>query len=305
METQYESLPVSRFALYGEKPGDDDPEFVHIEDIQIRSSLYEWRITAHTHQRMFQIVFLLDGPATVQLENEISDVNAPCAICVPGNVVHSFTFSPETIGYVVTVAERLLLDERYRGVRHLFAPLFAQAGIVAFDKANPEFGLVRTLLEQMAREFQTPGIGRNQMFEWLFHVLLMAIRRQSAAGGEHTRAKGYRREEFSRLCRLIEDRYREHLGVKDYAAMLAMSPARLNRLCQNFAGKTMLELLHERLALEAQRHLIYTSATVEMVAYELGFADPGYFCRFFKRLTAMTPGAFRRERHLDHRGPAN
>jgi AraC family transcriptional activator of pobA len=48
--------------------------------------------------------------------------------------------------------------------------------------------------------------------------------------------------------------------------------------------------------LEAQRHLIYTSATIEMVAYELGFGDPGYFCRFFRRRTGMTPSEFRRER---------
>lgn len=288
--------PVSRFALYGEKPGADDPEFVHIEDIQVRSSLYEWRIAPHTHRRMFQIVYLIDGPAQVQLEDTLRQVRAPCAICVPGNVVHSFTFAPETIGYVVTVSELLVLDAGQRDSRQLFDLLLADARIVDFDRGEPNARLITTLLEQMAHEFQAREFGRNAMFEWLFHALLMTIRRQRAAKGEPAEGRGGGREKFSEACRLIEDNYRKHMTVAAYAGRLAMSQARLNRLCRRFAGKTFLDLLQDRLALEAQRHLIYSPATVEMVAYELGFGDPGYFCRFFKRRTGKTPGAFRRER---------
>ena len=74
-----------------------------------------------------------------------------------------------------------------------------------------------------------------------------------------------------------------------------MSQARLNRLCMAFSGKTALELVHARVALEAQRLLTYTSATASMVAYELGFQDPAYFSRFFSRQTGKAPGAWRSE----------
>jgi AraC family transcriptional activator of pobA len=288
--------PVSRFALYGEKPGADDPEFLHIEDIQVRSSLYEWHIAPHTHRRMFQMVYIVEGTAEVRIEDRRSAVAGPCAICVPGNVIHSFTFTPQTVGYVVTVSELLLLDARLGDSRRLFEPLLAEARVIDFDGESARPRLIAVLLAQMAHELQAHEIGRNAMFEGLFHVLLMTVRRQLASEGERAEPGVPGREAFSRLCRLIEDHYREHLGIAAYADRLAMSQARLNRLCRRFAGKTLLDLLHDRLALEAQRHLIYTSATVEMVAYELGFADPGYFCRFFKRRTGRTPGEFRRER---------
>ena len=296
------SGPVSRFALYGEKPGADDPEFVHIEDIQVRSSLYEWRIAPHMHRRMFQIVYLIDGSADVQIEETQVQAAGPCAICVPGNVVHSFTFTPQTLGYVVTVSEALLLDIGHRESRGLFDPLLSEARVIPFDGDHALEGgrsrarLIATVLDQMAHEFQARELGRNAMFEWLFHALLMAIRRQGETEGETADARTDGRDTFSEACRLIEDHYREHMTVAAYAELLAMSQTRLNRLCHRFAGKTFLDLLHDRLTLEAQRHLIYTSATIEMVAYELGFGDPGYFCRFFRRRTAMTPSEFRRER---------
>jgi len=292
------SAPVSHFALYGEKPGADDPEFVHIEDIQIRSSLYDWRIAPHVHRRMFQIVHLIHGTAEVGIEDTQTAVAGPCAVCVPGNVVHGFTFSPDTHGYVVTVSEALLLDAARRDGRDLIVPLLSEARIVPFEDGR-HARFVATLLEQMAHEFQARDLGRNAMFEWLFQALAMAVRRrvEAAAATPDPRAAG--RETFARACTLIEDHYREHLGVSDYAARLGLSQARLNRLCHRFAGKTYLALLHDRLTLEAQRHLIYTPATIEMIADELGFSDPGYFCRFFRRRTGMTPGAFRRQRQGD------
>lgn len=297
MALQYPGDPVSRFALYGEKPGAEDPEFIHIEDIQVRSSLYEWRIAPHLHRRMFQIVHLIDGPADVQIEERQEQIEGPATICVPGNVVHGFTFTPDSLGYVVTVSEALLLDEGHRDGRNFFNALLDEARIVAFHNDPARARLARSLLEQMAHELQARELGRNAMFEWLFHALLMTIRRQVATEGEAAEGTGEDRQRFSEACRLIEDHYREHMTVPAYADRLAMSQARLNRMCQRFAGKTFLELLHDRMALEAQRHLIYTSATVEMIAYELGFADPGYFCRFFKRRTGKTPSQFRRERH--------
>ena len=300
MDIEPTSGPVSRFALYGEKPGSDDPEFIHIEDIQIRSSLYDWRIAPHLHRRMFQIVHVIDGPANVQIEDRHAQVEGPSAICIPGNVVHGFGFSPRTLGFVVTVSETLLLDTGHRDAHDLFGPLLAEARVISFRQDEARAGLVRTLLEQMAHEFQARELGRNAMFEWLFHAILMAIRRQIATERESAETKGEDRETFSEACRLIEDHYREHMTVSAYAARLGMTQPRLNRLCHRFAGKTFLDLLHDRLALEAQRHLIYTSATIEMVAYELGFSDPAYFCRFFKRRTGKTPSEFRRERHGPH-----
>lgn len=62
---------------------------------------------------------------------------------------------------------------------------------------------------------------------------------------------------------------------------------------EHLANRSALQLLHERLLLEAKRQLTYTNMTIGQVADLLGFSEPAYFTRFFKRLTGLSPRDFR------------
>jgi AraC family transcriptional activator of pobA len=65
-------------------------------------------------------------------------------------------------------------------------------------------------------------------------------------------------------------------------------------LSRRIAQKSALELIHERLLLEAKRNLIYTSTSISELSYAIGFSDPAYFTRFFKKATGEAPKAFRK-----------
>ena len=75
-----------------------------------------------------------------------------------------------------------------------------------------------------------------------------------------------------------------------------MTEGRLNRLCRTMAGSPAAELILERLMLEARRRLVYVAAPVSRIAYDLGYQDPAYFSRIFRRRVGMTPKAFRQQR---------
>jgi len=53
--------------------------------------------------------------------------------------------------------------------------------------------------------------------------------------------------------------------------------------------------LHQRLLLEAKRELVYTSMTISQISDQLGFSEPAYFSRFFKRMTGQSPKDFRQQ----------
>jgi AraC family transcriptional regulator, transcriptional activator of pobA len=58
-------------------------------------------------------------------------------------------------------------------------------------------------------------------------------------------------------------------------------------------GLSALDLLHERMLLDARRLLAYTAAPVVEVARDLGFEDPSYFSRFFAAAPVHAPQDYR------------
>ena len=292
---QPNGIGVTIYALFGEKGVVEDPEFIHIEDIRSRSRLYEWRISAHAHQRMFQIIYIASGGVAMRMEGKSSKVKGPCAITIPPGAVHSFAFQPETVGYVLTTADSLLLDGRFIRSRPLIEPLLSEPKTVDFAASPEAADFAQNLFTGMMQEFGQAMPGRSSMLGWMLRCILLAISRQIVLSETSGGRRGYARNTFSQFLKLVEDNYRKHLTVQQYAEQMAMSPARLNRLCKNFSDKPAQEVIHARLVLEAQRLLTYTSATSAEVAYELGFQDPAYFTRFFRKRTGQTPSAFRQD----------
>lgn len=93
--------------------------------------------------------------------------------------------------------------------------------------------------------------------------------------------------------RLVGERARAHHDVHGYARDLAVSPAHLRLLCRRYLGVPAKEVIQERLEVEARRLLLFTDESTERVARELGFRDPSYFARFFRRRTGASPARFR------------
>ncbi|MCR4269467.1 helix-turn-helix domain-containing protein, partial [Nitratireductor sp. ZSWI3] len=92
---------------------------------------------------------------------------------------------------------------------------------------------------------------------------------------------------------LISTHFREHRPVGFYAGRVGVSVAHLNRLARRGAGASVSQLITRRLLEAARRDLIFTPTPVQAIAYSLGFQDPAYFNRFFRRQTGTTPGAYR------------
>lgn len=96
-----------------------------------------------------------------------------------------------------------------------------------------------------------------------------------------------------RYVRLVQRRFARRDRVADYAASLRVSPGHLNALCRQRLRTSASTLIRERIALEARRLLLYSDLTATQIAGRLGFQDPAYFARFFRREVGLTPSAFR------------
>ncbi len=80
--------------------------------------------------------------------------------------------------------------------------------------------------------------------------------------------------------------------VQSIAEKLALTSGTLYGIVKEYAGVSPKEWITNRLMLEAQRKLQYTNTSVKELAYELGFNDPGYFSRLFKKSTGKSVSSY-------------
>ena len=283
---------IPHFALYGESNWIDDPEFFHIEAIESRSSDLGWKIKAHRHAQLFQILLLKSGRANIRMDDQEQNLLGSWAIMVPVGVVHSFQFSPDTDGRVITIAVPVIdnIDEE---TKLFIKPLLDQASYIPFNDKHSVLAELWPLIEQLEKELHYTHEGRGLMCRHLIHAILLQLRRQQSISGEQNTAMSVQDQQLQSLKALIDLHYKEHWGSEQYAHALGTSISRLNRASRFVLQQSVHDLIQSRLQLEAKRQLLYTRQSIEEIAYNLGFKDPGYFSRFFKKSTGYPPGRFR------------
>jgi len=284
---------IPSFALYGEAaaPGQ---ELLHIEEVQSRSRLYHWEIAPHVHHGLYQVLWLQRGAAEVALDEWVQQVQGPAAIVAPPGVVHGFRFAPDTDGLVLTLSPRLLVEGEFQAVGEAFRALFAAPGVLDFAHDAGPAERLHALLSELAAEFTQPGATDSPVPGWLARAVIWRLAQARAQGEQAGSERGHRHQAlFTRFLLLVEQHFLEHWPLERYASRLGLSTQRLNRLTRAESGRSALELVHERLTREACRRLTYIAAPAASLAAELGFEDPAYFSRFFKRRTGLSPQCWR------------
>ena len=103
---------------------------------------------------------------------------------------------------------------------------------------------------------------------------------------------------------MIEQHYCERHSPAEYAKLLHMTPKTLGRIVREQLGKTLTELIRDRILTHAKWQLLHTLRPVKEIAREVGFRDELYFSRHFKKATGYSPTFFR-EYETEIRGGSN
>lgn len=87
---------------------------------------------------------------------------------------------------------------------------------------------------------------------------------------------------------MVETHLTEQPSINTIAKQLALTTNSLYRLVKEYSGTSPKDFVTNRLMIEAQRKLRYSNISVKELAYELGFNDPDYFSRLFKKSTGKS-----------------
>jgi len=266
-------------------------DWLHCEDIAVRGRLHDWTIPAHRHEGLHQFQLLERGHAQITLDSVPHRVQAPAALMVAPGCVHAFRYTPDSAGAQVSVPSARLTAAL--AAAPLLAARLATSHVLPAERVRRAQRQVKRLFADLAAEFERAAPGRTEALA--AHLLLLAtwfLREAGDVPAEQARLS-WRDTLVQRYRALLEVQLKRHQPIGAYAEQLHVTPDHLSRVCRATTGLSALDLLHERLVLEARRLLAYTEAPVGEVARELGFDDAAYFSRFFARRAGAAPLAYR------------
>ncbi len=285
---------VPTYQLYGEKNPGEAEFWLHCETLRSRTELHNWEIVPHRHEAFFQLFLVSSGSGEIIAGAETQRFGAPCALFIPPRAVHGFRFSRDAEGLVVTaLADRLASIAATERSISAFA---ASPRIVPLADGDAPGGRAADTVARIHAELAGHAPGRGMLLEALVvSAVVELVRAAEFAPAARDDLRDRDRRRLAELDALIGAHFRERRPVSFYAERLGVSPTHLNRLTRAAAGTSVQEQVTRRVLEAARRDLVFTPTPVQAIAYSLGFADPAYFNRFFRKRTGSTPGAFRRE----------
>jgi AraC family transcriptional regulator, transcriptional activator of pobA len=99
---------------------------------------------------------------------------------------------------------------------------------------------------------------------------------------------------FKKYLQLVNNFYVEKRTIEEYASLLHITPNHLSQSIKTATDKTALSFINDRLMAEAKSLIQFSAFSIAEIAYQLNFADPTHFGKFFKKHAALTPLEYRK-----------
>lgn len=269
------SFPHARTPYYAERLRTHVARFPHVN-------------APHAHS-FYLLLYVSQGQGTHTVDLVTYELRPGSVFFLAPGQVHNWQLLADTDGIVVFF-ELSFYQFRYPE-RDLLALPF-------FDNAHPPVlylpigNELAPLFEQLLHEYQVDFANQAEVVRAYLALLLELTTRHYPAAPVTTEA-GLAQRQIRQFGALLNQHYRTKRGVRDYAALLHLTANYLNALCRRVLGQTASDLIHARVVLEAQRLLTHSALSVAQVADELGFEDPSYFGRYFRKYVGQSPEAFR------------
>lgn len=261
----------------------DAPAF---EILWIDKGRFEQMEKPHRHLH-YSLIFCQEGGMTEEIDFTEYRIEAPAIVTISPAQVHLHRQTNSARFFVITFAHDFLFSSGadYHW-EHLFTDNVIPVSAAQMDGLLPYFEL---LLAESERFESNKAVISKLLFSLLEKIETFA----------HDHDVLSSRSKYEGVYRsfkdLVEKHFMEDTRVRDYAARLYMTAGHLNDVIRKVSGQNAKSIIAARRVLEAKRLLYWTELSIREVAWKMGFEDPAYFTRFFKKHTGSLPGDFRRK----------
>ena len=164
---------------------------------------------------------------------------------------------------------------------------------------------------KLPRRFQKLKVGRSLEVDWLqacmneepslHRDLRMAVaveslllennEKRASESQEHAERHGIDAIEYAK--EYLVNHFASPLTLEDVANDVGLSKEHLARAFKAATGKTVFDFLRDYRIEAGKRILLKNDYGIDRVATEAGFSSTAHFCRVFRKMVGMSPGAWR------------
>jgi AraC-like DNA-binding protein len=247
-------------------------ESFSIRDVQDLLSGKDMIQELHRHD-FFYILALEKGKGTHEIDFISYEIRDNVVFFMRPGQVHQLTLDAGSTGYLLQ---------------------FKSAFYYPHNKANvyyPSTNKPHSILAYIFEEHIDKQEGYQKVIKANLDILFIELARQVTVANVSI----YNQERLDEFTSLLETHISAAKQASQYAEMMNLSLYQLNTITKTALGKTCSELINEYIILESKRYLLATSNQINQIADLLGYEDPSYFIRFFKKHTGYSPEAFRQK----------
>lgn len=171
-------------------------------------------------------------------------------------------------------------------------PLLRQLAVspnaaVIFENDAEKYKELHALLTTLSKQLKSSTTANNFAVTQLlqaFIAIVLVNKRQ-----EDVNTMDSDRKSLLGFYALLETHYKHHGEVGFYVDKLRITNKKLSSLTKKHTGYNPLQLIHNRILLEAKRLLVFENIPHKEIAYSLGFDSPPSFSAFIKSKTGYSP----------------
>lgn len=250
----------------------------------------------HRHE-YFEIFWVLSGKGAQSIDFIEYEMSPQKVFFITPGQVHDVHVLPDSIYAISFNAEYIDSQQQSQTpIDKLFLQNRSEKPYVILDDIGDKH--LKGIINIIELELQSEVPDKDLMSTLLVSFLRYVMRYLD------TEVQSYspKDQRMIHVLKLIDEHFQQRQDTGFYADKLAMTNKRLNELTKIQFGKTVTQLLHDKVIVEARRLLAFTDMTIKSISIELGYQDTSYFCRFFKRLSGVSPQIFRENwfnKHFD------
>ncbi|WEV50644.1 AraC family transcriptional regulator [Lactobacillus sp. ESL0731] len=148
------------------------------------------------------------------------------------------------------------------------------------------------LVYDIIGEYYFPEIQSDQIIKLEMLTLFSRLIRQVNYSDIKVKSNQRQKNNLLSLLLYIERNYKD-ITLTEMAANFGFNPNYLSDYLQKHTGKTFINLVHLQRVNVAARYLSYTNASIAKISNKVGYENPSYFYKIFKKYFGMSPAEYR------------